>query len=163
MGAAMDTRLRADTAAPAHWVDLAASDTALVIAILLAVVVLAVLALGLRRRGITRRAGTFECCLRAPGSRRFALAIARYTDDRLECFRWFSLSYRPRCVLDRSEVTVTRTRRAVGREASLLGAADVLVLEFTTADGTAAMALGASALTGFMAWIEAAPPRPFVS
>jgi hypothetical protein len=158
----MDTSTPVNIAASTHWLDLAASDTAIVVAVLFGLLLLALLALGLRRRGITRRAGTFECCLRAPGRRRFTLAIARYSGDQLECFRWLSLHYRPRSVLDRSELTVTGKRAATAGEATLLGVADVVVLEFRTDAGQGALALGERALTGVRAWIESAPPRPFV-
>jgi len=142
------------------WLDVVVLDSAVLAGVVVVLGFAALVALGLRRRGITRNAGTFECCVRTADRGRFALAMARYGGDRLEVFRWFSLDYRPRAVFERSLIVETGRREPVGREVMLLGAGDVVVLEFTYAGAPAALALGQSALTGFLAWIEAAPPRP---
>ncbi len=134
-------------------------DSAALAVTVVALVFVALISLGLRRRGITRHAGTFECCVRSVGRTRFILAMARYGGDRLEVFRWFSLNYRPHAVFERSLIVETGRREPIGREVMLLGAGEVVVLEFTYDGRPAALALGQSALTGFLAWIEASPPR----
>ncbi len=144
-----------------RWLDLVVLDTAVLVVVVIALIVIALVALGLRRRGITRHQGTFECCLKAPGRSRFALGIARYSSDRLEVFRWFSLSYRPRAVYERTKVVESGRREPIGREVMLLGAGEVVVFEFRYDDQPVSLALGASALTGFLSWLEAAPPRGF--
>lgn len=141
--------------------DVVVFDSAALAAAIVILGFLALLALGLRRRIITRNAGTFECCVRTAGKTRFALGMARYGGDRLDVFRWFSLSFRPHAVFERSLIVETGRRKPVGREVMLLGSGDVLVLEFSYAGRPAALALDESALTGFLAWIEAAPPRAF--
>jgi hypothetical protein len=142
-----------------RWFDAVVFDSAALAALIVVLGFVALIALGLRRRGITRHAGTFECCVRAVGRTRFSLAMARYGGDRLEVFRWFSLSYRAHAVFERSLIVETGRRKPVGREVMLLGAGEVVVLEFSYDGQPAALALGQSALTGFLAWIEAAPPR----
>jgi len=142
------------------WLDVVVLDSAVLAAIVVVLGFVALVALGLRRRGITRHAGTFECCVRTAGRSRFTLGMARYAGDRLEVFRWFSLSYWPRAVFERSLIVETGRRKPIGREVMLLGAGEVVVLEFTYDGRPAALALGQSALTGFLAWIEASPPRP---
>lgn len=141
------------------WLDIAVLDSAVVVVVVVVLLFLALIALGLRRRGITRHAGTFECCVRPAGRSRFTLGMARYGGDRLEVFRWFSLDYRPRAVFERSLIVETGRRKPIGREVMLLGAGEVVILEFTYDGRPAALALGPSALTGFLAWIEASPPR----
>lgn len=142
-----------------RWLDVAVFDSAVLAAVVVALGLIALIALGLRRRGITRHAGTFECCVRSVGRTRFTLAMARYGGDRLDVFRWFSIDYRPHAVFERSLIVETGRREPIGREVMLLGAGDVVVLEFDYDGVPVALALGQSALTGFLAWIEAAPPR----
>lgn len=144
-----------------RWLDTVVFDTAVLAGVIVVLGVAFLVALGLRRRGITRRAGTFECCVRSAGRSRFTLGIARYSGDRLEVFRWLSLSYRPRASFDRSKIVETGRRAPAGREAMLLGAGEAVVLEFTYDAAPVALVLGQSALTGFLAWMEASPPRSF--
>ena len=72
--------------------------------VLLLVLVLGV-ALIVRRRWLSRHGGTFELSYRArvsqPG-RGWLLGLGRYTGYRLEWFRIFSLSPRPKMVWQRS-------------------------------------------------------------
>ena len=141
------------------WLDVVVLDSAVLAAVVVVLGFVALIALGLRRRGITRHAGTFECCVRTFGRTRFTLGMARYGGDRLEVFRWFSLNYRPRAVFERSLIVETGRRKPIGREVMLLGAGEVVILEFTYDGRPTALALAQSALTGFLAWIEASPPR----
>lgn len=65
--------------------------------LVLAVLLLALLAA--RRRWLSRSGGTFECSLRlrtaVPGAG-WVLGVGRYNGGRLEWFRFFSFSVRPR-------------------------------------------------------------------
>jgi len=142
-----------------HWLGVLVVDGAVLIGGVLGLAVLLLVLLGVRRRAITRHGGTFDCAMRGPGRRRFRLATARYSDDRLECFRWFSLTLRPQVTLCRSDLAVDERRTPAAREHLLLGAADVEVLDLSSESGSCALALGGGALTGFLAWLEAAPPR----
>ena len=133
-----------------------------------ALVVLAALGLfvfGLRRRLIQRTGGTFDCSLRPAVSdpaleaagKGWVYGVARYSGDRIEWFRVFSYAPRPRRVLDRGAIEVVRRRTPQGEEElALLSDAYVLTCEHR---GTGLeLAMSEDALTGFLAWLEAAPP-----
>ena len=91
------------------------------------------LALAGRRRLLARDGGAFECSVRlrttTPGSG-WVLGLARYAGDRLEWFRFFSYSARPRRRFIRERVRVVRTREPDPVEAvALYAGQQILVLE----------------------------------
>lgn len=128
------------------------------------VVVLAALAvLVVRRRVITRRGGTFDCSLRlrpAGSGKGWALGIGRYSGDALEWYRVFSYATRPRRVMARRELQIVDRRVPEGAEVfSLLsGAVIVRCREGSDEGNILEFAMGEDALTGFLSWLEAAPP-----
>jgi hypothetical protein len=131
---------------------------AVVLLVLLGLIVLAV-----RRRVLTRRGGTFDCSLRLkPGShgKGWALGIARYAGDVLEWYRVFSFSARPRRVLSRRSMEILDRREPRGPEVfSLLAGAVVVTTRHD--GGSVEFAMSPDALTGFLSWLESAPPgRP---
>jgi hypothetical protein len=126
-------------------------------------VVLAGLLLGgiaLRRRFLSRSGGAIELSLRLkPRSqgRGWVLGVGRFVGDDLQWFRVFSLSPRPRRTLSRRDLAVRARRSPKGPESlALLKGAEVV--ELTSSSGPVEIALDASALTGFLAWLEARPP-----
>ena len=127
-------------------------------------VLLLVLLLGaaliLRRRWLSRNGGTFELSYRArattPG-RGWLLGLGRYAGDRLEWFRIFSLSPRPKRVWARQSLTYAGRREPEGVEQLSLYPGHV-VIRCETPGGTVELALGVSSLTGFQSWLEAGPP-----
>ncbi|GAB3258598.1 DUF2550 domain-containing protein [Kineococcus gypseus] len=121
------------------------------------VALLLLLLLVLRRRRLTGRLGTFDCSLRHPGSRRWALGVARYETDRLDWYRTFSLSPRPSRTFARGALDVTRRRDAEGSE-RLAVQPGALVVECRHAGDPLELAMGADAYTGFASWLESAPP-----
>ncbi|HEY8478234.1 MAG TPA: DUF2550 domain-containing protein [Spirillospora sp.] len=136
----------------AGWVLVAC---ALVAALLVVVVVV-------RHRLFLRRGGVVECSLRelhpeggAPGAWR--LGIGRYKGDALHWHRVFELRRRPRQVIHRRGLVVSNRRRPDPQEAEGL-LPDVSIIEVRDGDLTVELAMGAAALTGFLAWLEAAPP-----
>jgi hypothetical protein len=132
----------------------------LVAAAVLAVLLLAVLSLAVRRRALQRLGGTVEVSLRltsaSPGAG-WALGVGRFSGDELQWYRVFSLAPRPRRTLSRRDLSICRQRPAEGaeRHALLDGA---VVMECRSARGPVALAMDPSAVTGFMAWLEARPP-----
>jgi hypothetical protein len=129
-----------------------------------AVVVIALLGLimlALRRRFITRRGGTFDCSLRdgrvQQHGKGWVLGVGRYAGDVLEWYKVFSYSPRPRRVLDRHRLRVVDRREPSGIEAFSLLAGAVVV---TCRDGSSDLELGMSpeTATGFLSWLESAPP-----
>lgn len=118
------------------------------------------LALVTRRRWISRSAGTFEFSVRVrsvrPG-RGWVLGVGRYTGDALEWFRVFSLAPRAKLSFLRSELEYLARRDPVGAESYSLYSGHVIV-SCNTPSGLLEVAMSPEALTGFLAWLEAAPP-----
>jgi hypothetical protein len=142
----------------------------MVLAVVVVIAVLLVCLLGLgafavRRRLIQRPGGTFDCSARlsVPASsaeaegKGWIFGIARYNHDAVEWFRVFSYAPRPRRVLQRSLIEVLDRRTPEGQEelALLSGA---VVLNCSHAGEPLELAMSEDALTGFLAWLEAAPP-----
>lgn len=132
--------------------------------VLAAIVLAAVLVLALiwaRRWLFVRGGGAVECSLRvigkegAPGVWR--LGIGRYRGDVLHWHRVFGFRRRPRQVIRRRGLVVSGRRRPGPDEAEGL-LPDVAIIEVKDGDLTVELAMGAAALTGFLAWLEAAPP-----
>ncbi|WP_189133445.1 DUF2550 domain-containing protein [Wenjunlia tyrosinilytica] len=148
-----------------------------------AVGLLGLFVFGLRRRLIQRSGGTFDCSMRLrmpqdlpapdheepsedgeepasgpePGGKGWVFGVARYSGDRVEWFRVFSYAPRPRRVLERSEIEVLRRRTPRGQEElALLSGAVVLTCRHR--GSLLELAMSDDALTGFLAWLEAAPP-----
>ncbi|WP_328691768.1 DUF2550 domain-containing protein [Streptomyces phaeochromogenes] len=118
----------------------------------------------LRRRLIQRSGGTFDCSLRwdAPeksdtSGKGWGYGIARYNGDRIEWFRIFSYAPRPRRVLERSAIEVAGRRTPDGEEELAL-LADQIILACVHRGTRLELAMSEDALTGFLAWLEAAPP-----
>lgn len=121
---------------------------------------------GLRRRLIQRSGGTFDCSLRwnvseaesaDPGGKGWIYGVARYNGDRIDWFRIFSYAPRPRRTMERGGIEVLDRRLPSGEEELAL-LSDQVVLGCGL-DGTRVeLAMSEDALTGFLAWLEAAPP-----
>ncbi|MFE9458184.1 DUF2550 domain-containing protein [Streptomyces californicus] len=133
----------------------------------LSVVVLVLLGLfvfGLRRRLIQRSGGTFDCSLRWDVSEEpdnlgkgWVYGVARYSGDRVDWFRVFSYAPRPRRGLERSAIEVVGRRLPEGEEELAL-LSDSVVLGCLHRGTRLELAMSEDALTGFLAWLEAAPP-----
>ncbi|MGH8969383.1 MAG: DUF2550 domain-containing protein [Actinomycetes bacterium] len=134
-----------------------------VLAALVVALLLALGALAVRRRFITRSGGTFDCSLRlkpASHGKGWALGVGRYAGDSLEWHRVFSYSARPRRVMARRDLEVLERREPDGPEIfALLSGAVVVVCRQGSAP--VELAMSPDALTGFLSWLESAPPgRP---
>jgi hypothetical protein len=130
------------------------TTAALVLAgIALLVVVVAFL---LRRRFLLSGLGAVTMWFRPEGSPRWSLGVAWYGGDALLWYRALSLAVRPHQRLCRGGFAVT-ARRAPGRDDVALPA-DVVVLTCATAEGVRELAMDTSTVTGFLSWLESAPP-----
>ncbi len=130
------------------------------VGLLLVLVVLYGLALVVRRRVLSRNGGTFELSHRVRSSqagRGWVLGLGRYSGDRLEWFRVFSLSPRPAHAWRRSDLSYVRCREPEGAEALAIYP-DHLVIECVTTSGPVQLAMSAASLTGLQAWLESGPP-----
>lgn len=140
-----------------------------VAAVVVAAGLLGLFVFGLRRRLIQRPGGTFDCSLRLapaedaeaagalPGGKGWVYGVARYSGDRVEWFRVFSYAFRPRRILERPAIEVLGRRHPQGSEELAL-LSDAVVLCCAHRGDRLELAMSDDALTGFLAWLEAAPP-----
>jgi hypothetical protein len=128
------------------------------LAALLVAVVAVFAMLSLRRWLLERRGGTVECSLREPDGRGvWRLGIGRYSGDELLWFAIFGFRMRPRRVVHRRGLVVSGRRKPeVDEEAALQP--DAGIVEVRDGGRTVELAMSGAALTGFLAWLEAAPP-----
>ncbi|GAA2579580.1 DUF2550 domain-containing protein [Streptomyces tubercidicus] len=135
----------------------------LVSGIVVVLVLLGLFVFGLRRRLIQRSGGTFDCSLRwnvpenETGGKGWIYGVSRYNGDRIEWFRVFSYAPRPRHLLERSAIEVLERRTPQGEEELAL-LSDSIVLACRHRGTRLELAMSEDALTGFLAWLEAAPP-----
>ncbi|WP_236239928.1 DUF2550 domain-containing protein [Streptomyces sp. CC228A] len=133
-------------------------------ALVVALVVIGLFVFGLRRRLIQRSGGTFDCSLRwnvpeggDTTGKGWVYGVARYSGDQIAWFRVFSYAPRPRRVLDRDAIEVLARRMPEGEEELAL-LSDSVVLGCLHQGVRLELAMSEDALTGFLAWLEAAPP-----
>ena len=118
------------------------------------------LGLILRRRFLARHGGTFELSHRlrddVPG-RGWVLGLGRYSGERLEWFRIFTLWPRPKVSWRRDDLSYDGRREPLGAEQMSLYP-DHVVIHCQSPNGEVELAMSESSLTGFQAWLEARPP-----
>jgi hypothetical protein len=110
----------------------------------------------LRRRFLLSGLGAVTVWLRRSGRPRWSVGVAWYSGDVLLWYRGLSLAVRPQERLCRSELRVV-SRRSPGRD-DLALPSDVVVLVCATAEGERELAMELSTVTGFLSWLESAPP-----
>jgi hypothetical protein len=130
--------------------------TTAVLVVLVVLVVSLVAAFLLRRRFLLSGLGAVTMWLRAPGAPRWAVGVAWYSGDNLLWYRALSLSVRPDRRLCRSEFRVDARRRPTPADLSL--PEETVILTCRTGAGPQEMAMDSSTVTGFLSWIESAPP-----
>lgn len=145
-----------------------AFDAAGIFAAFLILVLLAGAGIALRRVILERGGGTVECGLRrraADGSwEPWRLGVARYQRDELWWYQIFGVTLRPNTVLARRGLAVLSRRCPDPAELVGLGAGVIIVecREGPKAGQPVELAMGEAALTGFLAWLEAAPPGSYL-
>jgi hypothetical protein len=122
-------------------------------AVALLVVVVAFL---LRRRFLLSGLGAVTMWFRAEGSPRWSLGVAWYGGDALLWYRALSLAVRPHQRLCRADFSVQQRRRPGHDDLAL--PSDVIVLTCSTGEGVRELAMDPSTETGFLSWVESAPP-----
>jgi hypothetical protein len=114
-----------------------------------------------RRELIARGGGTVEVSFRLStmvNGRGWSPGIARFTGDEMRWYRVFSLSVRPSRTLSRRSLAVDRRRSPEPAERLVIPADWVVLRCQTPAQPPVEIAMAGTTLTGFMSWIEAAPP-----
>jgi hypothetical protein len=130
------------------------------VAVTLAVVALALALLAARRRWLLGSGGAIDMSLRlrfGRVGRGWALGIGRYTGDDLLWFRVFAVTLRPSRTLSRRGLEVVAQRVPQGAESWAVQSGAVIV-ECRDRKGPVHLAMSAEALTGFLSWLESAPP-----
>jgi Protein of unknown function (DUF2550) len=149
-----------------------ALDAAWLFAAFLIILVLAAVGIAARRFLLERGGGTVECGLRSPNGS-WRLGLASYQREELCWFGALGLSMRPDLVFPRRDLAVVSRRLPTEAEAASLGPGMIVVecqlsedsespgLALAGTPGqsrTVELAMGEAALTGLLAWLEAAPP-----
>lgn len=136
----------------------------LVCGLVVVLVAVGLFVFGLRRRLIQRSGGTFDCSVRwdlpekpDTSGKGWVYGVARYSGDRIMWFRVFSYAPRPRRILERQAIEVLSRRTPEGEEELAL-LSDAIVLGCSHQGVRLELAMSEDALTGFLAWLEAAPP-----
>ncbi len=122
--------------------------------------VLVLLACGLvlaRQRFMLRAQGTIPVALRLGRASRWQYGVARYAGGELLWYRSLGVGTRPNRVLERRRVSV------IGRHAPIRGdlqslPATAVIVECRDGDADVCLALGESAYTGFVSWLESSAP-----
>ena len=130
--------------------------TTLVLVLVAILVVGLAVAFLLRRRFLLSGLGAVTMWLRPVGSPRWSVGVAWYGGDMLLWYRGLSLAVRPQERFNRSELQV-ESQRSPGRD-DLALPSDVVVLTITMPEGPRELAMDSSTVTGFLSWVESAPP-----
>lgn len=133
-----------------------ALDAAWLFAAFLVILILAAAGIAARRFVLERGGGTVECGL-CKGTGTWRLGVASYQREELCWFGIFGLSLRPDEVFPRRDLTVVSRRLPSDAEVAVLGPG-MIVVECKLAEDGVELAMGEAALTGLLAWLEAAPP-----
>jgi hypothetical protein len=146
-----------------------ALDAGWLLGAVLAVAVLAAVGIAVRRTVLEHGGGTVECGLRRSPDESWRLGLADYQPDELRWFKVFGFRLRPSAVFARSNLSIISRRPAGPDEAASLGD-NTVVVECTVGAGDRGgdrpirggelveLAMSEAALTGLLAWLEAAPP-----
>lgn len=136
-----------------------ALDAIWLFAAFLLLVVLAAIALAARRFLLERGGGTVECGLRNPAAEgTWRLGVASYQPDELRWYGALGVLLRPEEAFPRRSLSVISRRPSLPAEATMLGPERIVVEICAGPAGHVELAMTEQALTGFLSWLEAAPP-----
>jgi hypothetical protein len=118
----------------------------------------------LRREVISRAGGTIDMNLRlstfVPG-RGWSSGLGQFAGEQLRWYRVFSFGFRPRRVLTRHGLVVEDRRTPEGPERLAMPDGWIIVRcsgRVGSSSVEVELAMAESALTGFLSWLESAPP-----
>lgn len=130
-----------------------------IVGLVLLVAALFVIVRAARRIRKVRRGGIDVALRLRPheGPRGWHLGVGRYRGDDFSWFRISSLRSGPDRVLDRERLEIVERRRPTLPESYAMPNGSV-VLRCRTELGELELAMGQDTLTGFLSWLESAPP-----
>ncbi|HEY9522230.1 MAG TPA: DUF2550 domain-containing protein [Thermopolyspora sp.] len=123
--------------------------------IIVGVLLAAALMMALRAFVLARVRGTVACRLRPSGGSHWRSGVARYVGGELHWYPFLTLRLRPRHAIARRGLAVS-TRRRLSKDV------DGLDGYWAVDCGTVSLAMSEDALTGFLAWLESAPPSAYL-
>ncbi|HEY2791404.1 MAG TPA: DUF2550 domain-containing protein [Micromonosporaceae bacterium] len=112
------------------------------------------------RREWIARGGSIELSIRLStyaDGRGWSPGIARFVGDEMHWYRVFSLALRPRRILNRQMFAVQQRRHPDQLEQRALPG-QMVVLRCISQREPVEIAMAETTVTGFMSWLEAAPP-----
>ena len=124
------------------------------------VLLVVVVALFVRRALVTRAGGIIRLSVRVStilDGRGWSPGFARFAETELRWYRMFSFALRPKRVLTRRGLAVERRRLPEGQE-RLIMPADWVILRCVSHQAPVEIAMAKSTVTGFLSWLESAPP-----
>jgi len=130
------------------------------IGIAIGVILGALLVLFVRRAVVIHSGGIIRLGVRTStmlDGRGWSPGFGRFVGDQLRWYRLFSFAIRPTRVLSRKGLAVERRRLPEGQE-RLSMPADWVILRCTSDHAPVEIAMARSTLTGFLSWLESAPP-----
>jgi hypothetical protein len=114
---------------------------------------------------ISRHGGVVECALRAGVDLPWRQGLAVYRHGQLCWYRSVSLRTRPDLIFDRDALTIVASRPAIAGDAGWLPPGTHVVTcsagsgrRGQPTGGSVEFGMSRGALTGYLAWLEAAPP-----
>ena len=139
-------------------------DGAIIAGFILLVAVLILAMLAWRRVRLIRRGGIDVALRTRPDDEvsRWHLGIARYHGEEFAWYRVTSLRSGPDTVMRRGGLTIVARRTPDGSEAYAMPVG-ATVLRCRNSHGDLELAMAQDALTGFLSWLESAPPGSAVS
>jgi hypothetical protein len=133
-----------------HIIDIAAVCVAVAVLLLCALVLA-------RQRFMLRAGGTIPVALRPSATSRWQYGVARYAGGELRWYRSLGVGTRPTRVIERRRVRVLGRRAPVQSDLAALPNTAVII-ECRDGDSVLYLALGESAYTGFVSWLESSAP-----
>jgi len=131
-----------------------------ILGICFGVLLVALFAIFFRRRLLMVGGGTIRLQVRVstlvPG-RGWSTGIGQFVGDELRFHRMFSFAFRPKRVLDRRALAV-ECRRLPGGPERLTMPGHWVILLCRQGGAGIEIAMAESTVTGFLSWLEAAPP-----
>jgi len=124
------------------------------------VLLLILVGLFVRRAAFARAGGTIRLTVRLStivAGRGWSPGFARFVGDELRWYRMFSFAMRPRRTLTRRGLVVESRREPAGPERLALRG-DWVILRCISYQAPMEIAMARSTVTGFLSWLEAAPP-----
>jgi hypothetical protein len=113
-----------------------------------------------RTRLLMQGGGTIRLQVRVStmvAGRGWSSGVGQFVGDELRFHRMFSLGFRPKRTLDRSGLVISERRLPEGAE-RLTMPGHWIVIRLDTRGEELEIAMAESTVTGFLSWLEAAPP-----